>query len=76
MVDTKANRHGQQLTETRLRTLIEQSPAIDEIIRLSDKLGPQGRTELLNIISKRIRQGARGSKRTPDAAPRLRSDPP
>jgi len=66
----------QQLTETYLRTLIEQSPAIDEIIRLSDKLGPQGRTELLNIIYKRIRQGARESKRTPGAASRLRSDPP
>ena len=60
MVNT---RNREQLTEQRLRVLIERSPALAELIQLSDKCGPQGRVELLRIIHQRVQEGERASER-------------
>lgn len=55
MVDTKVK----QLTESDISLLLEQSPAMRELIQLSAQCSPQGRTELLNIITRTL--NARGS---------------
>lgn len=48
-----------QLTESQLRLLIESSQALAEIIALADKVGPQGRTELLRILHERVNERER-----------------
>jgi len=60
MVNTKVK----QLTEADIRLLLEQSPAIRDLIQLSAQCSPQGRTELLNIITHTLK-GASGSGRVP-----------
>ena len=50
MVNTKVK----QLTEADISLLLEQSPAIRELIQISAQCSPQGRTELLNIITRTL----------------------